>query len=187
MYTNMTTHLLNELKDRLLDRYYELGISIINNRGLQQKDKSALTELFQAKESKDSDKVRLLLLYIICDTRGTKSDFDTFFKQANIQDKNYLKLVQLFAEKSGKYSKPESENNGESEKQISSLIKGLASSVKNRSKDLLMNVQSQFNNQEGRYALTEIIYQFLKSIQKNDPLNDKKTFEVFDTLSGKSV
>jgi len=64
MHTNITHNIFNALKNRQLDKFYEIGTALLYNKGLTNQEKKQFQELLET-NGKEEDKLRLLILYIM--------------------------------------------------------------------------------------------------------------------------
>jgi len=170
MHTNLATHLLNEIKSRSLDQYYEVESSLIFGQKL---DKSVFFQLLESPkmDSQDYiyDKVRLMAIYYLTTENISQKDQDKLdFVISRLGDKvdtkilDYLKRRKAygtdFTEKG-----PGVEPDSAKQKLGSGLLKDIASKMLDSSKGLLQNVHTFLPGNEKNFIFTKIVANILQT------------------------
>ncbi|CAD8190084.1 unnamed protein product [Paramecium octaurelia] len=154
-HINLAKQLTQIAKQKSLDKFYQLGQSILQNDTLTINDYPQ-SEDNQIEQSKEIDKLRLLILMLL--NNYNQSEFKKFEQLFSIKNEKYLNILSNFKQRVA------SNQNNKQQSAYKSLFAAITSKMPNSGKGLLKNVQN-FLSQGGKKSA---IVQMLENLFLNE-------------------
>jgi len=181
MHANIATHLFNEIKNRGLDKLFELESKVIFNKNLSSQEKADVFSFLESSEAGSSeigiDKVRLAaILYQNMHNLSPKDQERIEMALEKIPEfKAYLYLKEHKATLAGMKAGP-TEGASAQENTSKSLFKGLTDKLKSQSKDFLRNFQGYLPSASKEFLIARVVQKIIEN-------RGVSSFETFKTMN----
>ncbi|KRX11056.1 Sec1-like protein [Pseudocohnilembus persalinus] len=93
MHTNIATFLTEQISEKELDKFFELGSAVMQNRYLNKQEIRQMEELLASQKPEESDKLRLLILFAIYS--NDQKQTQEFIEKSGIKTQKYLKVLEF--------------------------------------------------------------------------------------------
>eukprot|EP01017_Pseudomicrothorax_dubius_P009066 TRINITY_DN13028_c0_g1_i1.p1 TRINITY_DN13028_c0_g1~~TRINITY_DN13028_c0_g1_i1.p1 ORF type:complete len:598 (+),score=172.54 TRINITY_DN13028_c0_g1_i1:28-1821(+) len=170
MHTNIATFLFGEVRDRSLDKLFELETALLFNKKLTSQERTQMLELFSArKPHKESalDKLRLLYIYVQTAENIRKEDIAKCLEVLKSSGTTIAERILEFFSRNRNLEVPKAEESKDGKETGTSrslhMLKGLAASVKTHGKGLLQNVQNILPGADQLLVVSKIVESLLEN------------------------
>ncbi|CAD8187391.1 unnamed protein product [Paramecium pentaurelia] len=160
-HINLAKQLTQIAKQKSLDKFYQLGQSILQNDTLTINDYPQ-SEDNQIEQSKEIDKLRLLILMLL--NNYNQQEFKKFEQIFQIKNEKYLNILSNFKQRVA------SNQNNKQQSVYKSLFAAITSKMPNSGKGLLKNVQNFLLQRGKKSAIVQMLENLFLNELKIDEL-----------------